>query len=296
MSQRYVFLSYSRRDGDFAHTLADHLKDAGIRVWIDSSAIEDGSRWLQNIQQGVENASALVVVMSRPARESEWVERETLLALQLRRPIFIALIEDIPLPLHLINRQYTDFRNDYERGLGSLVQSLKRVLATPIQTTTPRPLTDAQSPTPNEANFFEYLKQMNGENDIHLLARDMYHWAKTGADNVEFGGKQTPCFHARVKTNQHNEVTVFSVLAYLRNPSVQIPFDYLQKYPPFTDATTRRDALQQLNAMLPESEQFEDDRASRRPTVPLTVFDSADRLEAFKELVDDVMQQIRQAE
>jgi hypothetical protein len=295
MSQRYVFLSYSRRDDDFAHTLYDHLIDAGIRVWIDSSAIEDGSRWLQNIQQGVENASALVVVMSRSARESEWVERETLLALQLRRPIFIALIEDIPLPLHLINRQYTDFRDDYERGLGNLIQSLERVLATPLQTTTPRPLPAAHAPTPNEANFFEYLKQMNGENDIHLLARDMYHWAKTSADSVEFGGKRTPCFHARVKTNSKNEVTVFSVLAYLRNPSVQIPFDYLQKYPPFKEKTTRLEALHQLNAMLPESEQFDDERAGRRPTVPLTVFDSADRLETFKELVDDVIQQIRQA-
>ncbi len=295
MSQRYVFLSYSRRDDDFAHTLADHLIDAGIRVWIDSSAIEDGSRWLQNIQDGVENARALVVVMSRPARESEWVERETLLALQLRRPIFIALIEDIPLPLHLINRQYTDFRNDYENGLGNLKRSLKRVLQTSAQTTRKKPLPDAQSPTPNEANFFEYLKQMNGENDIHLLARDMYHWAKTSADSVEFGGKQTPCFHARVKTG-NKEVTVFSVLAYLRNPSVQIPFDYLRKYPPFTERPARLDALNQLNAMLPESGQFADERASRRPTVPLTVFNSADRLETFKELIDDIMQQIRQAE
>jgi hypothetical protein len=271
------------------------LQDAGIDIWIDSSALADGSRWIHHIQQGVENASALVVVMSRAARESEWVERETLLALQLRRPVFIALIEDIPLPLHLINRQYTDFMDDYEHGLNSLIQALKQVLKTPVQTTEKQPLPDDESPRPNEANFFEYLKQMNDDDsDIHLLARDMYHWATTNADSVEFGGKQTPCFHARVKAG-NKEVTVFSVLAYLRNPSVQIPFDYLQKYPPFTQQTKRLATLADLNNLLPEGEQFADERAGRRPTMPLTIFDSADRLERFKKLMKTVMQQIQRA-
>lgn len=292
-NQRYIFISYSRRDSDLAHTLADNLRDRQLALWLDTDSIRDGDNWLETIQQGVEECAALVVVMSRAARESEWVQRETLLALELRKPVFIARIEDVPLPLHLITRQYTDFTADYETGVDDLAVALQRVLQRPVPHTEKQPLPQHLSPHPNEENFFVYLEQMGEGDDIALLARDLFHWAQTNADSVTFGGMQTPCFHARVRLPDDKDVTVLSVLAYLRNPSVQIPFDYLRKYPPFTDARLREAALDDLNALLPPDEQFAQERASRRPTVPLTLFTTANRLEAFKSLVDDLMLELR---
>lgn len=110
MTNPYIFMSHSSVDREFTTLLAERLTNAGFRCWLDVNDIPDGSTWMREIEKAVIGCGAQVVVMSKDARESEWVERETLLAMSLRKPLFIVRIDDEPLPLHLINRQYTDFR------------------------------------------------------------------------------------------------------------------------------------------------------------------------------------------
>jgi len=33
----HIFISYSKKDSDFAHKLADDLEAAGFKIWIDRS-------------------------------------------------------------------------------------------------------------------------------------------------------------------------------------------------------------------------------------------------------------------
>src|SRR5699024_600203 len=136
-----------RHDAEFARVLVARLVDAGLVPWIDVDSIPDGSTWPREIEKAVERCAVMVVVMSKPARESEWVERETLKALDLRKPVFIALIDDTPLPLHLLNRQYTDFRNQPDAAFARLISALRAALRT---TTPPAPPPPAD---PNEHNF-----------------------------------------------------------------------------------------------------------------------------------------------
>jgi hypothetical protein len=124
LTQPYIFLSHSTKDRAFTEKLAEHLHGAGFRAWVDVQDIPDGSTWLRVIEGAVTDCGAMIVVMSKDGRDSEWVERETLLAMGLRKPILIARIDDTPLPLHLINRQYTDFRARPNAAYKKLIAAL----------------------------------------------------------------------------------------------------------------------------------------------------------------------------
>lgn len=281
----YLFISHSSKDNEFTRQLAHDLREAGFQVWLDVDSIPDGSIWPREIQKAVEKCEWIVVVMSAAARESEWVERETLLAQELRKPLYIALKEAVPLPLHLINRQFTDFRGGYAAGLAELIAALRGgEIETPAETL---------SPYANEENFFSYIEQMPDGEEMALVARDLYQWAKQEADSVIFSGKHTPGFHGRLKLNE-NDVIVFSVWAYLRRPAAQIPLDYLLNYPPYTESAMRRSTLRSLNRLLPPDEQLMEDRADRRPNLPLRkAFDTAEKLEEFKSILAEVMDNLR---
>jgi len=103
-----IFISHSTKDNDSTRIIADTLKQAGFEVWVDFESIRDGARWLREIQNGIDDCDGVVVVLSRASRQSEWVEKECLYTFGLQKPVFIALIEDVLLPLHLVNIQYLD--------------------------------------------------------------------------------------------------------------------------------------------------------------------------------------------
>lgn len=291
----YTFISHSSKDNDFARQLAVALRRAKIRSWLDLDAIENGERWLREIQQGVEGAQALIVIMSRHARESEWVERETLLALQLRIPIHIAMIDEVPLPLHLIDRQYTPFAaDDFDASFERLLPAVQRTLEEAEPLDEPHPLPAKISVDATEDNFFAYLEQIENGEQLALIARELYGWANRHADHVEFGGGHfTPAFHVKVDVLE-KQITVFSVLAYMRNPAVQIPLDYLMRYPPITRRRVRLNLLKRLNKLLPEGDELGERRADRRPTLSLlSAFDNADQLEQFEGIISDMMEMLR---
>jgi hypothetical protein len=293
VTEPFVFISHSSKDNAYVRKLADDWRTQGINVWVDFEAIEDGARWLQRIEQAVTDCDAAVIVMSAGARESEWVEREGLMLLDLRKPLFIAMIEPTPLPLHLITRQFTNFINDYDAGFRSLTKRLRDVLnKVPEALAAATPEEDNTSPDPDEGNFFAYIAQMNEGEEMSLIAQDLYYWAKKEVDSIEFGGRHSPCFHARVHISD-KAVTVFSLQAYLRHPAVQVPFDYLSKYPPYTDGVERLKTLRALDKVLQHDEQFNETRANRRPSIALAhLLGDAERLEQFKGVISEIINRL----
>ena len=284
----HIFISHSTKNNDFTHWLAECLREAEFKVWVDLDNIRDGEPWLRSIQSAVENCESAVVVLSKASRESEWVERETLLAMDLHKRLYIALIEDVPLPLHIINRQFTDFRDDSDKGRARAVKKLIRALSAEPPRRIPAPL----PPTPDTSNFFKYVDQLPGERNA-LVARDLFRWAQSHADMVDFGGKVTPGFHARVHLGGDTLVTLFSLWAYRQNPAVQVQFQYLSQHPPYDDSALRLSTLRSLNRLLPADDALLDDSIDRRPTLPLDALDSADNLELFKQLMEEIINTLK---
>lgn len=280
-----IFISHSRRDAAFVEQLARRLREAGLHPWIDVHDIPAGSTWPREIQQAVEDSAAMVVVMSRYGRASEWVERETLLALDLGKPLFIALIDHTKLPLHLLNRQYTDFRAEPEAALARLIEALHKALGDP-----------PAGPTPGEHRFFKYLEALPDGHTSARVARALYAWATVHLDGVTFSGSIKPALNGHLYLGPGG-LTVFSVRTYASEAAVEIPLRYYAAFPPYDDPAERLALLDALNHFMPANEQFAPERADGRPNLPIpTALADEAALARFLDLLGAIVRRLRAAD
>lgn len=294
MPEPYIFISHSSKDNPAVAEIVDDLQAKDIALWLDFDRIESGAKWLDSIQNAIDNCAGFLVILSKTSRRADWVTRECLYALQLRKPLYIALIDTVPLPLLLVDRQFNSFVENYDKALAELVPILQDTLKNPPKLTEPLPLPEAVSIDANEDNFFLYLAQMDGGKELAIVARDLYQWSQKNLSKTEFSGRFRPAFNARLNIDD-KFISVFSILAYLRHPAVQIPFDYLRKYPPFTLKEKRLIILKELETLLPDNDHFEQDRADRRPTIPLDyLLGDAERLEKFKDILSNIIDDLQE--
>ena len=140
-----VFLSYSHADAEFANRLIGDLRAAGHACWIDTTALKGGDEWIQTIAEGILNSYALIVIVTRRALESRWVQDEILWARQKNKLIIPLILEDVlnePRFFPLTSYQGVKlFDSDYAIKLPELLRSLPTPLSqlAPLQTiATPR--------------------------------------------------------------------------------------------------------------------------------------------------------------
>lgn len=106
---KQLFVSYSRRDTDYAEKLTRHLRRSGFNVWIDTK-IDYGESWFNEIDEAVKNCAAFVLIMTPDAEQSEWVRKEVLLAKRYDRPLFPLLLDGVEFPI-VIDIQFADVRD-----------------------------------------------------------------------------------------------------------------------------------------------------------------------------------------
>ena len=288
-----IFISHSNQDEGATLAVVDSLRRAGYDVWVDYENIRGGADWLCEIQAGIARCHAVVTILSKASAQSVWVERECLYAYQLRKPLITALVDEVLIPLHLINIQYCDLRDGSRQSLAKLLAALEAQLQ-PIDEPASRALAAVTS-QPGEGNFFPYVEQLPAGDVAGLVARDLFHWARDLADELAFGGRANPGFHARI-SHRDRLVTVFSVWAYRKTPSAQLPLDYLSATRPFRTLAARRALLRDLNRLLPKDLRFAPSKADRRPTFSLTQFSSAEKLEGFKKMILSIISALREAD
>ncbi len=150
----HIFISYSKKNRDYARALADKLLDAGFDVWIDDR-IDYGDDWWQVIVKAIRECGAFLIIMTPESDTSKWVQREVALADHLPKPMFPVLRSG-----DLINSEtWTIFiRTQYANVLdGSLPKDdfyvrLRRVVAPKASrgadVTAPELLTPPQPATP----------------------------------------------------------------------------------------------------------------------------------------------------
>jgi hypothetical protein len=104
-----VFVSYSRKDIDFARNLAGDLEKAGFETWWDISKLKGGDDWVRVIPAAIEASQYFVILLSPDSVISQWVEKEYLHALNLRLKIVPVMIRPCKTPFALANINYIDF-------------------------------------------------------------------------------------------------------------------------------------------------------------------------------------------
>ena len=105
----HIFISYSHKDTDYAHGLANNLQSMGFEVWIDAR-LDYGSQWPHEIQKQLDACDTFIIIMSPRSFASEWVQSELQRAKRKLKPIFPLLLEGDEPWLSIESTQFFDVR------------------------------------------------------------------------------------------------------------------------------------------------------------------------------------------
>lgn len=120
-----VFVSYSRKDIDFARKLSEDLEKAGYDVWWDLSDLRGGDDWVRVIPDAIAGCDFFVVILSPNSVESEWVRKEYTQALSLRKKVVPIMFTMTPVPFALNTINYVNFTSDdYQGSFTNLLRAL----------------------------------------------------------------------------------------------------------------------------------------------------------------------------
>jgi hypothetical protein len=117
-----VFVSYSHRDQTFAKQLVADLHKANVSIWFDLESILGGQQWDVAIENGLDQATHVVFIVSPSALASDYVNHEINTALNKGHVILPVLLQECKLPPRLRRIQYIDFRGDYQQALTMLLR------------------------------------------------------------------------------------------------------------------------------------------------------------------------------
>lgn len=83
-----VFLSYAHKDNHYRKQVQKALEKRGLSVWVDDRGIAPGESWQEAVQEAIDNACVVVVILSPDAKESRYVNRELNYADNQKKRIF----------------------------------------------------------------------------------------------------------------------------------------------------------------------------------------------------------------
>lgn len=141
----------------------------------------------------------------------------------------------------------------------------------------------------DENSFFERITEQSGS-EAARVARRLLDWAKTNAPIVwawwgrgKRDGSFVPCVNGQSTYHQ-----MFAVWTYGR---IEIYFQYLKTKPPFEDYAKRKELLDRVNEITGAS--FGEDAITRRPSIPLSMLSTANKMAQFLNVLDWVINEIR---
>jgi formylglycine-generating enzyme required for sulfatase activity len=203
-----VFVSYSHKDSDYAHRLAEQLEQKGFSVWIDDR-IDYGTRWPDVIEEHLDDCSAFIVIMTPRSYRSDWVQNELSRARRKGKKVFPLLLEGEEPWLSVEVTQYVDVRDSGlppERFYRELAKVLGVRITPPEPVRPPVTMPEAVPPTviervqPFEPEMVlipagEFLMgsdrsvdkdAQDEEQPQHTLSLPDYYMAKTPVTNAQY--------------------------------------------------------------------------------------------------------------
>lgn len=179
--KRRTFISYPRKNADFALQLARELKAAGFNIWIDQLDIPAGARWDDEIQNALTNCGIFMVILTPASIMSENVKDEIGYAIDSRKRILPVLLEPCDIPFRMRRFHYVDFtKTDYPNGIKIAEKLLTGLINEVTMPPTPKSVVDIQSPEvkkptaevsqpASSKSAFPYKNQANSDHPATLL-------------------------------------------------------------------------------------------------------------------------------
>ena len=127
-----VFLSYARSDSAKVLRVAEGLRAAGIRVWLDQASLKPGSSWMEEIERELSTADFVAFFISPNSVGHGWAKQELQIALHRQvsgeggAVILPVLLQDADVPPLLRQFQWVDLRSgDVDKGVRELVDAIR---------------------------------------------------------------------------------------------------------------------------------------------------------------------------
>src|SRR5215216_523165 len=118
VNERKTFISYSRKDKDFALEFAREMKSAGYSVWLDQLDIPTGARWDDQVEKSLRECEVFLIILTPASVSSDNVKDEIGYAIDHGKRIMPILLENCDVPLRLRRFQYVDFTNvEFNEGI-----------------------------------------------------------------------------------------------------------------------------------------------------------------------------------
>jgi len=124
-----VFISYNHKDEAFVQKLSNELIKKNVPVWLDKMQMRLGDSITDSVQNAMEKASFVCMVLSKNSLQSKWVKREIEASLvreleDEKLSILPLVIDDSELPLFLRDKLYADFRKDFDSGVKMILEAV----------------------------------------------------------------------------------------------------------------------------------------------------------------------------
>lgn len=126
---RNVFISYADADADQARRLVNALRTTNVAGWMDSADIAAGEAISSEVRDALKRSTAVIVLLSQRALQSEWVQFEIGAAEALNKMIIPVIVSgdqiEEQLPEILRNRVWIDARH---RSSDDVIRDVKRAV------------------------------------------------------------------------------------------------------------------------------------------------------------------------
>ena len=91
----HIFISYSRKDQDFALALSNGLIKHGLKVWVDAHEMVSKKEWEKEIFLAIESAKSFIFIISPDSLRSTVCKNEIAHAIQSQKHILPVLRREV---------------------------------------------------------------------------------------------------------------------------------------------------------------------------------------------------------
>lgn len=134
-----LFTSYAHLDSETVVHITDELREAGYDVWIDSSGIQGGDLWVEEITQAIIDCDYFLLFISSHSVKSDHVRRELEIAFEETKKILPLRLEKVDFPTRwryqLAGIQYIDYQTPHWKSR-TLIALATQPLSRPAEGTT----------------------------------------------------------------------------------------------------------------------------------------------------------------
>ncbi len=121
-----TYIVSAATESDLAEKLSEDLNAVGVSTWVDNGEATDDVNWAGGVHPALDQCQKMVVVLSQFALKTPHVEAAWAYFRKHRKPIVVALAEEVPPPDQLRRCPRFALHSDYKRYFREMMQELSR--------------------------------------------------------------------------------------------------------------------------------------------------------------------------